>query len=202
MKTAGLILAGGKSLRLGAHKFQKKLNELTLLERTAVRLLPQVDVMAVNLPRGCQHPDYTILHEPENTGGNAGPLAGVMLGLNWARSMGAEALITMPVDVPFFPNNMVNNLKKAQVGQSPACASNGGRRHGLCALWPLTCEPKFRDAFVAKGVRTVNQMLDILAAKEVVAATEDTLMFHNINTVEDIEIAIKYLSGYKENDNC
>lgn len=189
MKTAGLILAGGKSNRLGEHKFQKKLCEISLLDRVASRLSVQIDHMAVNLPRGCTSDEYKVLYEPEESAGKLGPLAGVLLGLNWAKAIGADALITVPVDVPFFPNKMTDHLVINALGKTPVCALADNQRHGLCTLWPVDCLSAFDNAFSIDGVRTVNRMLDILMVKEVKFETGEYPQFFNINTAADIGVA-------------
>jgi len=187
MNTVGLILAGGKSRRLGAHKFQTFLGEKPLLDHVAARLAPQVDEVSVNLPRGCTHDNFTVLKEPE--GKQDGPLAGVLLGLNWAKSIGANALVTMPVDVPFFPNDIVAQLVAQLAGQRPICVVKGARRHGLCAVWPAACLPVFSKAYSDDNIRTVNRMLDLLQAREIAFDSVGDEQFFNVNTVEDIEKA-------------
>ncbi len=192
MNTAGLILAGGQSSRIEGHKFQMHLGGLPLVDRTVQRLSPQVDCMAVNLPQGFVRQNYTTLYEPETDGG-VGPLAGVLVGLNWAKSIGAKALVTVPVDVPFFPTDMVRSLSQADIGAGPACAVQDGRRHGLCALWSVKCLPAFTKAFTDQEVRTVNRMLDQLGVTEVPFKPESPWPFFNINTAGDLEKAEQIL---------
>ncbi|WP_262695339.1 molybdenum cofactor guanylyltransferase [Kordiimonas aquimaris] len=196
MKIAGLILAGGRSNRLGEHKFQRNLGGTPLIDHAVYRFSSQVDCLAVNLPRNCVVSDYKILHEPEESAGKVGPLGGVLLGLDWAKAVSANALITMPVDVPFFPHDLTSKLLASFSGEAPACVSENGQRHGLCTLWPVDCLPVFLNAFNNDGVRTVNHMLDILKVKEVNFRLEKHSRFFNINTIQDIEIAEKII---KEN---
>ncbi len=200
MNTAGLILAGGKSSRIEGHKFQMRLGGVLLLEHAVRRLSAQVDCVAVNLPRGFARQDYTALYEPETDGEAVGPLAGVLLGLDWAQSIGAKTLVTAPVDVPFFPNDMVRRLIQSAVGTRPACAVQSGRRHGLCTLWPVGCLPVFSDAFNGQQVRTVNRMLDLLQVTEVVFETKNIPQFFNINTADDLEQAERILKENTKHD--
>lgn len=200
MNTAGLILAGGSSSRLGDHKFSTNLGGVSLLDRCLSRLSKQLNPIAVNLPRGQFLDGFTVLHEPDGGAGGQGPLAGVLLGLEWAQSEGAEALITVPVDVPFFPENMVEVFVAAQSGARPVCAVDINRRHGLCALWPTICLATFSIAFTEDGVRTVNQMLDILEAKEAVFDSKKNSMFFNVNTAEGLEKAELILKESEKNE--
>ncbi len=195
MNTAGLILAGGRSHRLGVHKFQTLLGDRPLLDHVAAHLAPQVGSIAVNLPRGYSREKITVLHEPE--GARAGPLAGVLLGLEWAQSISANMLLTMPIDVPFFPHDIVAQLSAHSDGQRPTCAVEDGRRHGLCTLWPLACLPTFARAHTDGDVRTVNRMLDLLQVQEVSFEAVGYEQFFNVNTAEDIEKAKQILLGAK-----
>ncbi len=52
----------------------------------------------------------------------AGPLAGVLAGLDWAAGLGATDLLSVPGDTPFIPAGLVGAL-----GPAPACAVSGGR---------------------------------------------------------------------------
>ncbi len=196
MKIAGLILAGGQSRRLGAHKFQTLLGDRPLLDHVAAGLAPQVGAMAVNLPPDCTHEKITVLHEPE--GKREGPLAGVLLGLEWAQSVGADTLVTMPVDVPFSPHDIVAQLLTHSKEQEPVCAVEGGRRHGLCALWPVVCLPAFTIAYTDGNIRTVNRMLDLLQVQEVAFEAIGNEQFFNINTTVDIEKARQILLRTKD----
>ena len=45
-----------------------------------------------------------------------GPLAGVLEGLKWAASLGAEALLTVPGDTPFIPRDLAQRLQPAPAG--------------------------------------------------------------------------------------
>jgi len=186
MNTAGLVLAGGKSGRIKGHKFQKHLGGVPLLDHATQRFSAQVECLAVNLPRGREQHKCTTLYEPENEGDGVGPLAGVLVGLNWAKSIGAKALVTVPVDVPFFPLDMVHRLSRSAVGNGPACAVQNGRRHGLCAFWPVKCLPAFAEAFIDHKVRPVNRMLDLLGVAEVNFESESPPSFFNINTADDL----------------
>lgn len=195
MNTAGLILAGGESRRFGRHKFNTLLDDQPLLDHVAARLKPQVDAMAVNLPRDCSRDGYTVLHEPE--GERAGPLAGVLLGLEWAHMSGAEMLVTIPVDVPFLPEDIVAQLSEVRIGSQPVCAMAGGRRHGLCALWPVACLPTFMEIYTNQEIRTVNRMLDTLQVQEVSFEETPSSQFLNVNTGDDLRKARQILLRIK-----
>src|SRR4029077_4702387 len=58
-----------------------------------------------------------------------GPLAGVLAGLDWAASLGADALLTVPGDTPFIPQGLA-----AALAPPPACAASNDRPHYLAAL--------------------------------------------------------------------
>ena len=61
-----------------------------------------------------------------------GPLAGLAAGLAWAEQIGADTLLTVPVDTPFAPTDLLARLSPAA-----AVACHDGRQHHLVAHWPV-----------------------------------------------------------------
>ena len=83
---AGVILAGGLSRRMGGgDKALATLGNASLLGHVIDRLEPQVDRLALNAngdPTRFASFGLTVL--PDSVEGFAGPLAGVLAGLDWA----------------------------------------------------------------------------------------------------------------------
>ncbi|MBK5947511.1 molybdenum cofactor guanylyltransferase [Rhodobacter veldkampii DSM 11550] len=184
MKIAGLILAGGQSRRMGADKALLRLAGQPLLARVASLLAPQVAVLALSggsAPARLAGFGWPVLPDPPGLAGQ-GPLAGVLAGLDWAVAQGAVALVTVPVDTPFLPADLVTRL--TDVGGA-AFAESRGRDHPTVALWPVTA----RSALVARldtGERRLRAALDG-AARVSFAGTPDP--FFNLNTPEDLASA-------------
>src|SRR5687767_13073936 len=69
----------------------------------------------------------------------AGPLAGILAGLDWAAAHHRELadIVSVPGDCPFLPDNLVERLAAARrAAATPlACARSGPWRHPVVALW-------------------------------------------------------------------
>jgi len=181
---AGLILAGGQGRRMGgADKALLELGEETLIARAARRLAPQVGAVAIgaNGDPGRFGLDLPVL--ADTVGGGAGPLAGVLAGLDWAAGAGFDSLATVAVDTPFVPLDLVARLGAAG---APSLAATGGRTHPTCALWPVALRDPLR-AWLGRGERKV--MLFAQAAGARTVPFPDPAAFFNINTPDDLATA-------------
>jgi molybdopterin-guanine dinucleotide biosynthesis protein A len=119
----------------------------------------------------------------------AGPLAGILAGLDWAALHVPECewLASAPGDCPFLPNDLVARLHaaRAAAGTPLACACSGERRHPVVALWPLALREDLRGAVAAEGVRKI----EIWTARHGVAIADWPAApvdpFFNVNTPDD-----------------
>lgn len=161
---AGVILAGGQSRRMGQDKARVILGGQTLLDRAIERLAPQVGMLAVNGPQG---PDGAVPLVPDSLPGQPGPLAGVLAAMDWAGGLGLPLVATCPVDLPFFPPDMVARL---HAGGAPSYAQTADGLHPLCGLWPVGWADDLRLA-LSTGTRKVR---DWTAAMGAVAIRFDT----------------------------
>ena len=139
MNIAGLVLAGGQGLRMGgADKALLPLAGQPLIAHVLARFAPQVATVAISAngdPVRFASCGYPVLADAIH--GSAGPLAGVLAGLDWAAALGADRLATVAVDTPFFPDDMVARLSRGLGGVQVAMAESGGRLHPTCALWRI-----------------------------------------------------------------
>ncbi len=124
MSITGLILAGGLSSRMGENKAFVKLGDENLLEHVYQRLYPQCKSVLIGTNSydqrfGCLQ---TI---PDTIPGQLGPLAGILAGLEYVVQQQNEWLVTVPVDCPFLPRDMVKRLMaNATVLPSPLAAES------------------------------------------------------------------------------
>ena len=181
----GLILAGGEARRMGGlDKTLLRVGGVTLLDHVIARLRPQVSHLALSANGdparfdGCGLPVLT-----DATPG-LGPLAGVLSGLEWADALGCDALLTVPGDTPFIPDDLARRLLPA-----PAVAASGGRVHHAVALWAVSCRMALRAHLRAGGTRSVSGFGRTLPMREVVFAQADGDPFFNVNTPEDLVLA-------------
>lgn len=193
MKTYGIILAGGLARRMGGaaespgDKALIMLGGQTLLDRAVGRLAPQIDAIVINANGdsgrlGTKLPVISDLDESRS-----GPLAGVLAGLNYAKRRGASHIVTVAVDTPFFPNNLVSRLEESAdiQGVPLACAKTGDRTHPVFGFWPVTLFDDLRAA-MDDGMRKVDRWTGKHGCAEAVFESEPFDPFFNINTPEDL----------------
>jgi len=187
---AALILAGGTGSRLGgADKAFLRLAGKPLLAHVLKKLYPQMTQMTQisGTPRiaisangdPARFAPFALPVLPDGPYAGAGPLAGILSGLTWARSIGASSLLTIPVDTPFFPDDFLARLTPA-----PAVAVYGNRQHHLCAHWPAAALPALKTFLAASPTHRIRDALTLIAATPI-PFDAPTDPFHNINTKED-----------------
>lgn len=196
----GVLLAGGQSRRMGGgDKCLLEIGGRTLLRRIADAAAPQVGPMVLNTNSDPALFDgYDLPVAPDAVAGYAGPLAGVLTGLEWAaaNASGCDWVASFACDAPFAPRDMVARLLDAveRDGAEMACASSGGRDHPVFAVWPVRLAGELRAAVVDEGVRKV----DIWTARYRLTRTEFDDAggdpFFNINRPEDLETAAALLA--------
>ena len=187
----GVILAGGKATRMGGgDKGLLPLGHGTLLDQVIARLQPQVADLALNAngdPARFAALGLRVI--PDSIADFAGPLAGVLAGLDWAAERGAETIVTVAADTPFFPCDLVPQLLLAADGMAQplaiATTPEKGRmaRHPTFGLWPVALRDDLRAA-LKDGLRKVVLWTDQHDGR--MAHFPDPEAFFNVNTPEDL----------------
>ena len=180
MRIFGVILAGGTGRRMGgADKALLPLAGQPLIAHVQDRFAPQVERLAVSANGDAARLAFTGLPVLADATPQ-GPLSGVLAALDWAE--GADAVVSVSVDTPFLPGDLVPQLWLAGDG-GLAVAQSGGRLHPTCALWPMPLRERLR-AFLAEGGARMMQFCDGAAVARF--ATSDPDPFFNLNTAEDL----------------
>ena len=201
MKLVGLLLAGGKSRRMGGgDKTLRSLGGLPLLERVIERLRPQVDTLVLNANGDpSRFAKFGLPVVADSVPGFAGPLAGVLAGLDWAASHRSDCpyVVSVATDAPFLPTDLVARLAQGldEAGADLACAASGGRSHPVFGLWPVRLRDDLRRALMDQAIRKV----DLWTARHRLATVpfddQPVDPFFNANRPEDLETAATLLKG-------
>ncbi len=194
MRIFGVILAGGTGRRMGGtDKAALLLGAQPLLARVIARIGPQVDRLAVSANGDpARLAPYRLPVLPDAL--PQGPLSGVLAALDWAAPQGATSVVSVAVDTPFFPGDLVPQLLLA-AEHSPSGAAvvdSGGRVHPTFALWPVALRCDLRAA-LARGEAKV--MTFAQRHQAALARFSDDRAFVNINTPEDLAAAEALLTG-------
>ena len=189
---AGLVLAGGRSSRFGSDKAAAMLHGKSLLELGVDALKAHCGAVAVSARAGSAGEvlaqDIGLPVLTDMVGDGDGPLAGVRAGLIWAQGLGAEALAVRPVDAPFLPDDLVEQLM-AVIGDAPAAlAVSANGPEPLCSLWTLKALHPLTAALADGNHPAVHRFLDEIGAARWDAP--DPAAFANVNTPEEMAKAL------------
>ncbi|SMO95714.1 molybdenum cofactor guanylyltransferase MobA [Paracoccus laeviglucosivorans] len=194
-----VILAGGLSTRMGGgNKGLRMLGGETLLARVIARLAPQCAALAINAngePE--QFEDYELPVIADSFSGFAGPLAGVLAGMEWAAAQGADAVVSTSVDTPFLPEDLVHRLLEAKGRTGIAIAASPDdtgrlRDHPTCGLWPVALRDELRDA-LESGQHRIGQFAAAYNPGRAVFDSRPIDPFLNLNTPDDLAQAARHL---------
>ena len=203
-QTLGVVLAGGLARRMGGRdKARIRVGGTTILERVIERLRPQCGRLVLNAnsdPAAFADTGLTIV--ADSVPDYAGPLAGILAGLDWAARLAPkiEWVVSVPSDCPFLPRDLVARLHQARAADDAilACARSGERRHPVIALWPVALREDLRQALTSDGVRKVEEWAAryVLGVAEWPATPVDP--FFNVNTPEQAAEAERMAARHPE----
>ena len=194
---AGVILAGGESLRIGGGKPLRNLGGETLLARALTAARSWSDEIAVSVRSEDQLGD---LPAPVlvDKGDVAGPVDGLAAALRHARGRSKAFLLTLPCDMPFLPRDLVLRLAEAMGDDAAvALASSNGYLHPVCALWRSTAFDRLHD-YLDSGGRSLKGFAEHVGFTAVAWPSSPIDPFFNINTRDDLDHAEAILGGEVE----
>lgn len=156
----------------------------TLLSHVAERLEPQVERLAISAngdPGRFSWSGLAVLQDESSLG----PLSGVLAALDWGAALGADAVVTAPVDSPFLPGDLVPQLLLAAEASpnAAAVARSADRLFPVFAVWPVALRTELGRS-LADGDAKVMRFADRIGAAT--ADFPDPNAFLNINAPEDL----------------
>jgi molybdopterin-guanine dinucleotide biosynthesis protein A len=201
--TFGLVLAGGLARRMGGgDKALLEIGGVTILDRVLATLSAQCVGIVINAngdPK--RFADTGLPVVADSVPDFAGPLAGVLAGLDWlaAQNNGVEWMLSVPGDCPFLPDDLVEKLhaarRKMGAGVPLACARSGEWRHPVVGLWPLALREDLRHALTREDLRKI----EVFTTRHGIAVADwpDTPIdpFFNVNTPDDAKRAEQLAEG-------
>lgn len=197
LSLSAVILAGGKSTRMGTDKALLRLGSATLLERTCSLVAPLFDETLVIAATAEQCSTLqlagAIVLQDHPTVQGRGPLAGIYTGLRHARN---EAACFLTCDMPFVDAVILQHLAQHHDSNADVTCFRGESRHH--EPFPGIFRKRLVDALASKLERnelslcryldhTVTQYLSIPKGCERV--------FTNTNTPQEYQSALSQHSG-------
>jgi len=185
------VLAGGLARRMGGgDKARIRIGGATILERVLSCLAPQCSRVIINANGDpARFADTGLDVVADDVPDFAGPLAGILAGLDWAarHAPGSKWLASVPGDCPFLPTNLVARLHEARIeaGTPLACARSGEWRHPVVGLWPVVLRDDLRKALVDEHLHKI----ELWTTRHGIAIAdwpaEPIDPFFNVNTPQD-----------------
>jgi len=191
----GLILAGGLARRMGGgDKARIRIGGITILGRVLATMTPQCSSLIINANGDpARFADTKLAVVADSIPDFAGPLAGILAGLDWAAAHSPETtdIVSVPGDCPFLPTDLVARLAAAReaTGTPLACARSSDWRHPVVGLWPVELREDLRHALTHEGLHKI----ELWTARHGIAIADWPATpidpFFNVNTPEDVAAA-------------
>ncbi len=186
------ILAGGKSSRMGADKAFLALNGRTLLARAldlTRSITPEVRIVGDRTKFSPFAPTV------EDIFPNCGPLGGIHAAL---RSSGTELNLILAVDLPFASLALLQYLITQAIGSPDALVTVARTPEGwqpLCATYRRDFSDAAEEA-LKKSRYKIDALFEegktrVIGPEELEQAGFATRIFQNLNTREDVALALK-----------
>ena len=164
----GVVLAGGQSSRFGSDKALAQLSGHTLLARAADLLAGWCEHVVVAGRETAPAPTLPDWPQP-----GMGPLGGIAAALHLAADQGYDAVLSIGVDAPDLPDNLLALLTPA-----PAYLA----AQPVIGLWPVSAVTAIEAILEGTGKHSMRAFAQAIGARAVQLASDPA----NINTPADL----------------
>jgi molybdenum cofactor guanylyltransferase len=193
--TYAILLAGGQARRMGGgDKPLLRLAGRPILAWLLQRLAPQCAGLILNANGdGARFKEFQLPVIADEIEGFAGPLAGILAGLDWLahHRSGVGWALSVATDTPFIPDDLVPLLHAARLaeGADIAVAASAGRPHPVVALWPVSIRSALRRALVDEDIRKIDRFTARFRLAQMDWKAEPFDPFFNVNNPQDLVAA-------------
>lgn len=194
-RCTGVILAGGAASRYGGRpKGLERVAGRRVIDRVADALRAASDelLLIANDPRA---PDW-IADVP--VASDVRTACGSLGGIHAAIVRAGSPVLVVAWDMPFVPSELLRALRHAGAHADAALPESGSRRgmEPLCAFYTPACVPAIERRIDAGDLRVVSFFDDVrverMPEEEVRRFGDPAMMFMNVNTPDDLELAERY----------
>ena len=196
IEVTGVLLAGGKSRRMGEDKRYLVVGEQTLLERGLGVLRSMFHEVLVVIAQDSAPLDIDV-RVVRDLVPDCGSLGGIYTGLTQATT---PYIFAVACDMPFLNQAVITQFTNRRDTADIVMARLATQLHPMHALYGKGCLPAMEQMIVARQLKI--QALVSHASLRVQYVTEADLLsidpswrsFHNVNTPEDLEAACSLLA--------
>ncbi len=205
-RSAAIVLAGGKSTRLGRDKASEALLGVSLLQRVLDRLAGLVEEVVLVHARGQILPPVRAAAPPvivEDLYPGTGPLGGIYTGLT---ATTAPFAVAVACDMPLLRRPLVAELLRLAAAHDLVVPVSQDFPQPLCAAYGKACLGPMRMQLEA-GQFKITGFFGYLKPLYLQPAQwrrfdPDGLSFHNLNREEDLRRAEQLLRAEEAQGTC
>lgn len=180
----GIVLAGGKSSRMGTDKGFLKLNGKPFVQYSIDALKPLVSEIII-VSDNTDYDSFGVKRVNDLTK-NSGPVAGIYSGLE---ASDTEYNLILSCDIPLITSEILKKLIKGIDDTSEIIQiESNGKTMPLISLYHESCKTKFLK-LLQEGERRLRVVVNTCRTKNIVLKKENTLLTSNINTKEELKFA-------------
>ncbi|MDO8568488.1 MAG: molybdenum cofactor guanylyltransferase [Dehalococcoidales bacterium] len=199
MEIGGIVLAGGKGLRLGRDKLTETIGGRSLLQRVVSRLIPICQEIIIVTAEERVIPRLTSpvkLKMATDIVPGKGPLGGVYTGLT---KSDYDCNVVVACDMPFLNEALLRYMVGLSSGVDIVVPRVGDKVEPLHAVYSRNCIPAI-EGMLKEGRLSVYKLLNLVKVRYVDAGEIERfdpkhLSFFNVNTRTDIEKARDLAGG-------
>lgn len=202
----GVVLAGGRSSRMGQPKCKVLLSGQPLLKWVVDTIEPQVSRLLINsnlYQHSVEVSGHRLAVVPDCEPDFPGPLTGLVSAFQYLDAeqsdaqlqvlTQADALVIVPCDGPFLPPDLVSTLAAA-LGREPnaeiACIRYKGKMQPTFSLWRRSTAAKAIESLKTQG--SFKSLFSVCKTVFVDWPEAEPNPFFNINTPNDLALAESY----------
>ena len=197
-KILSVVLAGGKSKRFGEDKSQVKLEGKILIDYILSEIIDEFNETLIVANQNINFIQSSKISLIKDFKEGQGPLGGVLSAMKWIKENKKKYswISTFPVDTPFFTKKVLKSFyKNIKIDEGKLFFIRSKEtRHNIFGLWSVDLMDQLESDLI-KGDRKVELWANSMGVKTINIEYQNIDPFFNINTKEDLEIALNIMKN-------
>ena len=196
-KILGVVLAGGKSSRFGADKSEAILGNKNLINHILDKITFKFNEILIVSNHKISFNKNEKINLISDYHKDLGPLGGIYSAMKWIKDNNKpyKWITSLPTDTPFFETHILDEFyeKIKQKEKKLFFMKSNNKRHNIFGLWPLDLFKILEKDLLENNERKVETWANKIGVEIININFEGRDPFFNINTLEDLEKAKKYI---------